>query len=354
MRRNPSGLYWALTTIGLLVFSLPGWGQQPKPKQKPAAQAVQQEEPEYTDEEYDAYDKSVNEPDLDKRGPMLLAFMEKYPKSKLQSYIVTAYQTLMYDYQKSQKYNKLEPLAEQWLKYFPDDLQTMGYIAESGWKLGHYQKFLDYGLKIYAQKPSAQLAGYITESYDKLGQKDKALEWTQKLFAYPEYDGNYSIRMQFVKKYADEKNLEKAAEYARMALKCLEVAKKSDTQSDAEFQKDKTTVRRYCYFVIGMSQYEKEKYAESIKSLEQALKVERFDAAYYYIGLSLWKLDKVEDAISSFAKSVVLKGDTSPQAKEHLEKLYKAIHNNTLIGIEKVYRRAEEELKGSVASAVQH
>ena len=95
-----------------------------------------------------------------------------------------------------------------------------------------------------------------------------------------------------------------------------------------------------------MSQYEKEKYAESIKSLEQALKVERFDAAYYYIGLSLWKLDKVEDAINSFAKSVALKGDTSPQAKEHLEKLYKAIHNNTLIGIEKVYRRAEAELAG--------
>ena len=85
MRRNSNGLFWALTTIGLLFFGLPGWGQQPKPKQKPATQTVQQEEPEYTDEEYDAYDKSVNEPDLDKRGTMLLAFMEKYPKSKLQS-----------------------------------------------------------------------------------------------------------------------------------------------------------------------------------------------------------------------------------------------------------------------------
>jgi tetratricopeptide (TPR) repeat protein len=329
----------------LLLIGVPGWSQQPKPKsQKPPAQVVPQEQEDYTDEEYDAYEKATTEPDLDKRGTMLLAFMEKYPKSKLKSYIVTAYQTLMYEYQKSQKYAKLEPLAEQWLKYYPDDLQTVAYIAESAQMLGQDKKFLEYGLKIFEQKPSAKLAGYISQSYEKVGDKEKYLEWTQKLFTYPEYDGNYSIRMMFVKKYADEKNLDKAAEYANLALKSLEVAKKQEGQSDADFQKDKTTVRRYCYFINGMSLYEKEKYAESIKNLEVALKVERFDAAYYYIGLSLWKLDKVEEAIMAFAKAVVLKGDTSPQAKEHLEKLYKALHNNTVIGIEKVYRRAEAEL----------
>src|SRR5512143_2821141 len=121
----------------------------------------------------------------------------------------------MYEYQKGQKYAKLEPLAEQWLKYYPDDLQTIAYIAESAQMLGQDQKFIDYALKIYAQKPTAKLAGYITQSYDKLGNKDKNLEWTQKLFAYPEYDDNYSIRMIFVKKYADEKNFAKAAEYAQ-------------------------------------------------------------------------------------------------------------------------------------------
>jgi tetratricopeptide (TPR) repeat protein len=345
MKRNHKRFILALLASGLLFIGPPGWSQQPKPKtQKPPAQPVQQEQEEYTDEEYDAYDKAVNEPDLDKRGTMLLAFMEKYPKSKLKTYIVTAYQTLMYEYQKSQKYAKLEPLAEQWLKYYPDDLQTMAYIAESAQMLGQDKKFLDYGLKIYEQKPSAKLAGYISQSYEKVGDKDKYLEWTQKLFTYPEYDGNFGIRMIFVKKYADEKNLDKAAQYANLALKCLDVAKKQDAQSDADFQKEKATVRRYCYFILGLNLYEKDKYAESIKNLEMALKAERFDAAYYYIGQDLWRLEKVEDAILAFAKAVILKGDTSAQAKEHLEKLYKGLHNNTLIGIEKVYRRAESEL----------
>jgi hypothetical protein len=40
----------------------------------------------------------------------------------------------------------------------------------------------------------------------------------------------------------------------------------------------------------------------------------------------------------------LLKGEFSEQAKEHLEKIYKAIHNNTTIGIDKLYKRAETEL----------
>jgi tetratricopeptide (TPR) repeat protein len=347
MKRTCRTLLIVLLASGLLFIAIPGWAQQPQPKtQKPPAQTVPQEQEEYTEEEYDAYEKATQEADLDKRGTMLLAFMEKFPKSKLLSYIVTAYQTLMFEHQKNQRYAKLLPLAETWLKYYPDDLQTVAYIAESAQMLGQDQKFIDYALKIYAQKPTAKLAGYITQSYDKIGNKEKNLEWTQKLFAYSEFDDNYSIRMIFVKKYTDEKNFTKAAEYAQLALKALEKTKKPESKSDADWQKEKTTVQRVCYYLMGMSHYEKEKYAEAIKNLELALRAERFDAAYYYIGLCNWKMDKVEEAISSFAKAVVLKGDVAADARGHLEKLYKAMHNNTTIGIEKVYRRAEAELAG--------
>ena len=347
MKRTYRILLVVLLASGLLFIAIPGWAQQPKPKtQKPPAQTLPQEQEEYTEEEYDAYEKATQEADLDKRGTMLLAFMEKYPKSKLLPNIVNAYQTLMFEHQKNQRYAKLLPLAEQWLKYYPDDLQTVAYIAESAQMLGQDKKFIEYALKIYAQKPTPKLAGYISQSYDKIGDKERHLEWTLKLFAFPEYDDNYNIRMMFVKKYADEKNFAKAAEYAQLALKALEKAKKPEGKSDAEWQKEKTTVQRVCYYLMGMSQYEKEKYVEAIKSLELALRAERFDAAYYYIGHCNWRMDKVEEAISSFAKAVVLKGDVAADAKVHLEKLYKAMHNNTTIGIEKVYRRAEAELAG--------
>ncbi len=317
---------------------------QAKPKPKPAQQAQPQEEEPYTPEEYDAYEAAVKEPDLDKRATMLFAFIEKYPKSKLMAYIDQAYMTLAYDYSKNQKWDKLEPLAEQWLKLHPDDLQSMVYIADAAQKLGHDQKFLQYGEKIYALKPTPGMAYYISQSYKKLGNEAKYLEWTEKLFAYPEFAGDFGLRMVFVEKYTKEKNLVKAAQYAQLALKSLDVAKKPETTSDTKWKTDTNAVRRACYFTIGLNEYEKDKCNDAIRYFREALKVERFAAGYYYIGHCQWKSDKVEEAIDSFAKAVLLKGEVSPQAKEYLEKLYKALHNNTTIGIEKVYKRAQQEL----------
>jgi tetratricopeptide (TPR) repeat protein len=329
---------------GCLMLPAPAKSQtQAKPK--PAPQ-VQQQEPqeEYTEEEYDAYEKAVKEPDLDKRAQMLFAFKEKYPKSKLMPYIDQAYQTLAYDYSNGQKWDKLLPLAEQWLKTHPNDLQTIVYIAESAQKLGKDQTFIEYGEKIYAQKPTANMAYYISQSYKKLGNEAKYLEWTEKLFAYPEFAGDFGLRLVFVDKYTKEKNFEKAAYYAQEALKSLEVAKKPESMPDAKWRDDTSAVRRICYFTIGLNYYEKEKCPDAIKYFQLSLRVEKQAAPYYYIGHCQWKTDKVEEAIDSFAKAVLLKGDVSPQAKEYLEKLYKALHNQTTIGIEKVYKRAQQEL----------
>jgi tetratricopeptide (TPR) repeat protein len=335
-------LFLTAASLVLLPGGARGQGQaKPKPQQK-AVEPEQQEE--YTEEEYDAYDKAVKEADLDKRATMLFAFKDQYPKSKLMSYIDQAYHSLVYDYSKNQKWDKLEPLAEQWLKTHPSDLQTIDYIAESAQKLGHDQKFITYAEKIYQEKPTANRAYFISQSYKKLGNDDKYLEWTEKLFGYPDFDGEFGLRLVFVDKYTKEKRLDKAAEYAQLALKSLEAAKKPESATDAKWREQTTAVRRSCHFTIALSYYEKGKWADAIQSLQVALRAERFSAAYYYIGLCQWKLGKVEDAILSFAKVVILKGDVSSQAREHLENLYKGMHNNTTIGIDKQYQKAEKEL----------
>jgi tetratricopeptide (TPR) repeat protein len=351
MEGNHKTLSLALTAAGLLAFSIASQ-QVTSGQQKPAAQPAQQEqEPGYTEEEYDAMMAATQEKDLDKRATMLLAFIEKYPKSKLMTYIVTSYQTLMYDHEKEKRYDKLLPLAEQWLKYYPDDLQTIAYVAESAHSLGQQQKYLDYALKIYAAKPGCELAASIAESYEKTGAKDKALEWTQKLFSCPEFEGNFNIRYIFVGKYWEEKKPDKATEYAQLTLKSLQVAKKPVDVSDADWAKQKTDVFVTCNKIIGLNYYEKKKYIEAVKSLEKVVKVKKDATAYYFIGSSQWETDKaanlaVDDAMLSFAVCVRLGGDRADQAKENLERLYKAIHNNTLIGVEKIYNKADRALAG--------
>jgi len=335
-------LFLAMLTVTLLLFA--GVANvnagAASSQQKPA---VQEPEPEYTEEEYDAYDKAVQEPDLDKRAAELNAFIAKYPKSKLMTYIVTAYQTLLYDYSKSQKYDKLEPAAEQWLRTNPGDLQTMAYIAEAAQKLGHDQKYAEYAEQIYAQKSSGNLAYYIAQTYKKIGNDAKYGEWVQKVFTYPEFAGDYGLRYSFVQKFVDQKDYPKAAEYAQLTLKSVESSKKDAATAQADWDKEIRSVKRACQFIIGMNQYQQEKFAEAITSFQTALRTEKFAEGFFYIGLSEWKVNKIDEAMLAFARAEKMGGPLASQAKEHLESLYKSIHNNMTIGIEKIYKKAVDE-----------
>jgi hypothetical protein len=346
MKRTHTTLSIVLIAGALMLFPAVIQSQdQTAPAQKKAVQqAPAEEQQEYTEEEYDAYDKAVKEPDLDKRADLLFGFIDKYPKSKLMVYIDRAYQELVFNYEKEQKWDKLEPLAERWLKIHPDDFQSIVYVAEAAQKLGQDQKFLEYGEKVYATKPTPGMAYYISQAYKKVGNQDKYLEWTQKLFSYPEYDSAFGLRMVFVEKYQKENKLDKAAEYARLALKSLDAAKRPDSTPEAKWKEETRAVRRACLFTVGLDYVGRKNCPQAIKYLQETLKIEQVGAAYFYIGQCQWHSDSIPEAMNSFAKCATLKGEFATQAKDSLEKLYKALHNNTLVGIEKVYTKAEKEL----------
>jgi len=44
------------------------------------------------------------------------------------------------------------------------------------------------------------------------------------------------------------------------------------------------------------------------------------------------------------AKAELLAGTTPPRPNERIEQIYRALHNNTITGKDKVYRKAKEEL----------
>jgi hypothetical protein len=348
MNRSHIRLILALLASALVFAAGLSWaqtrGQTQNPPQKKAIEQKKEEPPEeYTEEEYDAYEKAVKEPDLAKRGPALIAFMEKYPKSKLQEYIVAAYKALMFEYSKSGDYAKLEPAAEQWLKYAPNDLQTIGFVATAAIELGHDKKFTDYGEKIFAQQPGPQLAMALYQSYQKTGDEAKKWDWALKLLEYPEYNDKFDLRWQFVLKYA-EKDIAKAAEYSQLTLKSLALAKKPEKTPQSDWDKAVALIQRQSYNIIGMNYFGQKKYPETVQTLGKALAVECYDAAYYYIGMSQWQQASVEDAEMSFAKAELLKGEYQARAKTNLEKLYRETHNGNLTGIEKKYKTAQAEL----------
>jgi tetratricopeptide (TPR) repeat protein len=318
--------------------------QNQSQQQKKIAEQQKQDETPYTEEEFNAYEAATKEPDLAKRPVLLIAFMDKYPKSTLQVYIVNAYESLMAQYYEQHDYKTLEPLAEQWLKYKPDDLKTLLYITDSAQKLGQDAKVLEYGQKVYAAAPSAQLASLIYQTYEKMGDQAKREEWALKLMALPEYNDNFELRMLFVAKHAEKKELAKAADYAQQALKALALAKKPDAISQADWVKRTNSIEHACYDIIGNNYDQQRKWDEAIQAFEKALKVELYDGGYYHIGYAQWQQGDVDSAILSFAKAEYLDGEFKAQATKHLEDLYRSQHNQTLTGIEKVRNKARMEI----------
>lgn len=329
----PAGLCWAQTKVQT----------QNPPPQKKVEQKKEDPQEDYTEEEFNAFEQATAEPDLTKRATLLVAFMDKYPKSKLQPNISASYEGLLSEIYKAGDYKKLEPLAEQWLKFNPNDLKTQAYVFDSAVKLGEHQKVVDWGEKIYAQKPSAELASNIYDSYGKLGNKAKKTEWALKLMDYPENNANFDLPMQFVAEYAAN-DLPKASEYAQRALTALSRAQKPANASDADWNKAVTIVQKNCHDIIGTNLYNQNKWAQAIPEFEKAIKAERYDAGFYYIGQSQWRLADVDNAIMSFAKAEALDGKMKAQATSHFEELYKSQHNGSLVGIDKVRRKAKAEL----------
>ncbi len=329
----PTGLGWARTK---------GQTQNP-PQKKVVEQKKEEPQEEYTPEEYDAFEAAIQEPDLSKRATQIVAFMEKYPKSKLLPNVTASYEALLYEIHKSGDFQKLEPVAEQWLKLNPNSLKTQFYVFDAALKLGQHQKVVEYGEKIYAQQPSADLASILYNSYNKLGNKAKKSEWHLKLLEYPEFNDNWELRWELVVEYA-EKDLPKAASYAEQTLKALAIAKKPANVSDADYGKTTRSVEKGCNDIMGMNYYKQEKWAQAMGSLQKAVKVETYDVGYYYIAMCQWRLNQVDEAIDTFAMVDLMAGKMSAQAKQHCLELYKPQHNNTDTGIDKIYRRAKAAL----------
>ena len=102
---------------------------------------------------------------------------------------------------------------------------------------------------------------------------------------------------------------------------------------------------------------------KTIKAFENALKFESYQEGFYYIARCYWALsdkepDLAELAHDYFAAAELYGGDPglTQKAKEYKEQLYKPLHNNSLIGIEKVMRRAQailDKYPDAVASTSQ-
>jgi tetratricopeptide (TPR) repeat protein len=337
MKRSSKVLFFAFLAAATVICYGPFLCtamQEPSP----AAQADEQESPPGYEDEYNSWEIAEKEPDLLKRGKMLREAMAKYPKSLVMPSFEASYRNILFQCSSDEKYQELEVLAEEWAKTHSGDLITIAYLAKAAEKLGHDEKWVQSLVEIYKKQPTGDSARDVAQVYRKMKNREKYFEWMETAFKFPEYESNYLLRYDTVREFADANDYVKAAEYAQRTLKAVDLVKNPSTETITQMQ----AVRNACHHLIGINLMEMDKFNEAIQSFRQGIKAKDYAEGYYYTALALRKLQKIDDALPWYAKAEMMGGEVASKAKENLERLYKAKHNNTLVGIEKIYKKAQE------------
>jgi len=341
-----------VTVFGGILASYAGTGpQQSEPVPPPKMEDP--ETPTEYEREYQEWQACEKESAPLKQGTMLIEFLQKHPKSMILPNVNAAYKHLLFTCSESEKYQELETLSEQWLKYHsndpqrpPDYLQAIAYSAKAAAKLKHYKLLVQRQIEYCNLQPSGALAKEIADTYREMDEKDKYLEWMQKAAKYSEFKSNFLLRYELVDYYLSVKDLPKAAEWARETLNAAGLVKEPGTETRDKIQ----AARHTCCDVIGKDLYKQGKFDEAIRSFKQALREKDYGDGYYQIALCFHKKKAVDDAMLWYAKTELWCkedgrkcGDIEANAKTNLENIYKSLHDNTVIGIEKIYKKVREK-----------
>ena len=294
----------------------------------------------YTEEEYERYQTIDAEADPVKKTDMVVAFIKEKPESSLRSYLEASFQRLMADLIQQQKWSQAISVGKKFLAVSPDHQATIDGLTYAYSYTANPRGLTTYGEKTYAANPDEGLAYSLAVSYLQLENNAKFLQWGAKVTpSYP----NYVVILDHMMRRTTGATQVK---HARTCLKFLPTAKKPQGMDDKTWTDTVNSSYAAAYGVLGAASYQSGSYGVAIKHLENALKYDnRNETAFYFLGMSYWRTNKLDSAMLNFAKAYLLKGSTSSNAKKYLEELWRNSHRGSLSGVDRVIQRAQKELQ---------
>ena len=294
------------------------------------------------EDEHTAYYYATQEPDPEKRAVKLIDFNKTYPQSKLGVYVRNTYMEMLESLHREKKNDLVVSIGEKWLAVYANDRNACAFVGDASMRLGKYQRCGECLEIVYGFMPSPKLARQIQVCYQKSDNRAKFIEWAEKLFTMPEFDSDYMLRQDCMMLFYNDNNLSKAARYAQLTLKSADMVQAPEPDTQEQLRK----VHRACHHVIASSLMDQAKFTDAISEFEKALEAEKYAQGYYGIALCYDNDKQIDEAILYYAVAELMGGGEAPKAKVRLDTLYKAIHNDTLIGIDKVYSKAQKFIDG--------
>ncbi len=307
----------------------------------------------------------VKEADLQKRADMLLAFQKEHPISKILDYVALQYLECLKPYVQKKDWAKIISAAEVFLNLLPTDktiqaaaipvgvdefikkqlipTQKSIYQALLGayFQSNNLPKSAEMAEKVYALAPDKQGVATLADIYLRMQNYDKYLIYGEKILAEFPMEQAYQTAYTMAQIYFQKQNAAKGMELLSKVIEAF-------PDKTPPGMKDETwnAQRAFYWSQKAADAYKQKDYPKAVELFEKVISFspKGDDAPYYYIGMSKWNSKDPEGAIPYFAKAMVLGRANAAKAKNYLEELYKARHNDSLDGLDQVVAKAKSDL----------
>lgn len=99
------------------------------------------------------------------------------------------------------------------------------------------------------------------------------------------------------------------------------------------------------YLVVMEDLLKKEDFAQLMKQSERFVRLRpRVGEGYYFYGSALRNANKNDEAMVALAKCSLIRNAAAGRARKYLEVIYKSQNKGSLIGLDKVFKKAQAEL----------
>ncbi len=351
LRKSKALLILLAIYLGVCAWQVPFAGAEMQAKKEAAAAPPPQKEEippdsDYMFRKYSAVidDIKAKETDPAKRADALLTWVKANPRAtRAIAYAASFYGEVVSGAIKGGDAQKALTMIQTFQAAAPGD-KTLAYLEMSAYNQSkNYAKAAEIGEKMYAEKPSLEMATTLYQLYAQANNQDKVLFYGEKLMTEMPIDKSFGIALQLAGVYAQRKNTEKALGLYSQLMTAYGDKVPPGVQEGAW-----NTVRAGAYTMMAADSYSKKDFPKAIDLYEKVTKFapkgEEACQAWYYIGMAKWQAKDQKGAIEPFARAFVLGKTLSAKAKENLDNLWKAEHNGSLDGLDAVIAKAKSDL----------
>lgn len=290
-------------------------------------------------------DIKAKETDPQRRADALVAWVKNNPRAtRAIAYAAFAYSEVVSGVLKGGDSQKALTMIQTFQAAAPADASLVSLQISAYYQAKNFAKAAEIGEKLYGEKPTIEMATELYAIYANTNNLDKIVQYGEKLVADMSIDKSYSVAVQLANIYLQRKNADKALSLFSKLMDAY-----ADKVPAGYKEADWNAERVLAFSVMAADSYTKKDFPKAIdlytKVITFAPKTdEAACTAWYYIGMAKWQGKDQKGAMEPFANAYVCGKSLSQKAKDNLDNLWKAAHNNSLDGEDAVTAKAKSDL----------